>query len=86
MVSVPVRSGAGLAAAANVTVPLPVPEAALVTVNHGALAAAVQVQDAADAVTAIDPGPPPFGMSCVVGAMVNVHGGGGGAAWETVNV
>jgi hypothetical protein len=59
MVSVPVRLPPELAAAANVTFPFPVPEAALVTVSQGAFATAVHVQDAADAVTAIDPGPPP---------------------------
>jgi hypothetical protein len=85
-VSVPVRSPAVLAAAANVRLPLPVPEVLLVTISHGSFAVAVQVHDGADAVTAIVLDPPSFGTSCDVGAIVKVHGGGGGAACDTVNV
>jgi len=58
IVSVPVRAAAVFAAATNATVPLPVPEAALVTVNHGALAFAVQPHVGAEAVTATEPEPP----------------------------
>jgi hypothetical protein len=58
MVSVPVRAAPVFAAAVNVTVPLPVPDAPAVTVSHGAFAAAVHAQVFADAVTATEPGPP----------------------------
>jgi hypothetical protein len=40
------------------TVPLPVPDAPLVIVSHGAPAVAVHAHDGAEAVTAIDPEPP----------------------------
>jgi hypothetical protein len=58
IVSVPVRAAAVFAAATNATVPLPVPEAPLVTVNHGAFEFAVQPQVVAEAVTATEPEPP----------------------------
>jgi hypothetical protein len=89
MVSVPLRAVPGLAAALNAIVPLPVPEAPLVTVSQGALAVAVHAHDAAEAVTVVEPVPPGSDIDCAVGAIVNVHGGGGGgaaAAWVTVNV
>ena len=85
-VSVPVRPPPGLSAASNVTVPFPVPEVPFVTVSQGALAVAVHVHEAADAVTAIEPEPPCCVTSCVFGEMEMVHGGGGGATCETVNV
>jgi len=37
------------------------------------------VHDAADAVTVTDPDPPASGKCCPVGAIENVHGGGGAA-------
>ena len=58
IVSVPLRALPVFAAAVKATVPLPVPDAPLVTVSHGALAVAVHVQLPADAVTAIVPAPP----------------------------
>ena len=55
-----------LAAALNVTVPLPVPAAPLVTDSHGAVDTAVHPQ-AAVVVTANDPVPPATGVVCVAG-------------------
>ena len=86
MVSVPVRAAAVFAATLNATVPLPVPEAPLVTVNHAALALAVHAQVFADAVTVTDPAAAVSATSCVVGEIPNVHGGGGAAACATVKV
>jgi hypothetical protein len=92
IVIVPTRAAAGFGATVNPTTPLPVPVAPLVSDSHGAFELAVQVQLAAEAVTATDPGPPTSRTSRVVGAIVNVHtggggGGGGGApACATVNV
>ena len=89
MVSVPLRAVPALAAAPTATVPLPVPDAPLVMVSHGALETAVQAHDGAEAVTVVDPVPPVSDTDCAVGAIVNVHGGGGGGAaavWVTVNV
>src|SRR3954453_8742228 len=86
MVSVPVRAAPVFAAALKTTAPLPVPEAPLAIVSHGAFAPAVHAQEAADAVTAIDPVPPASPTLWVVGPMENVQGGGGGAACDTVNV
>jgi len=54
-----VRAAPELAATANDTVPLPVPDPPLVTVIHDAFDAALHAQVAADAVTAIDPDAPP---------------------------
>jgi hypothetical protein len=64
---VPVRAAPGFAAVLNVTLPLPVPDAAPVIVIQGALAVAVQAHDAV-VVTVISPGPPPGGVDCVAGA------------------
>jgi hypothetical protein len=89
MVSVPERAAPVFAATVKLTVPLPVPEAPPVTVNHPSFAPAVHVQVPADAVTATDPEPPASPMFWPVGAMVIVHGGGGGgggAACDTVKV
>jgi hypothetical protein len=63
----------------------------LVTVSHGALAVAVHVHEAADALTAIEPEPPRLWKSCEIGVITIMHaggggGGGGGADWDTVNV
>jgi hypothetical protein len=86
MVSVPVRAAAVFAATLNATVPLPVPDAPLVTVNHAALALAVHAQLFADAVTVTDPAAAVSATSCVVGEIPKVHGGGGAAACVTVKV
>jgi len=79
IVSVPVRSLPGLSAASNVTVPFPVPDVPFVTLSHGALAVAVHVHEAADAVTVIEPEPPCFLKSCLFGEIEIVQGGGGAA-------
>jgi hypothetical protein len=85
IVSVPVLAAPVFAAAANATVPLPVPDAPPVSVSHGALAVAVHAQVPADAVTATEPEPPVSATLCPVGEIVNVQGAGG-AACVTVNV
>ena len=69
-----------MAATPNATVPLPVPDAPLVTVSQGTLAAAVHAHGAAEAVTVVDPVPPAPDTDPAVGAIVKVHGGGGGGA------
>jgi hypothetical protein len=46
MTRVPVRAGAGLASAVNVTVPLPTPELPAVMLIHGTLLDAVHEQPA----------------------------------------
>jgi len=86
MVSVPERAAPVLAATVKPTVPLPAPDAPLVTVSHPAFALAVHVQVPAEAVTATDAAPPASPTFWLAGAIVIVHGGGGGAACETVNV
>jgi len=86
IVSVPERAAAVLAAIANPTAPLPVPDAPLVTVSHGAFDAAVHVQVVAEAVTATFPDPAVSGTSWVVGAIVNEQGGGGAPACDTAKV
>ena len=78
MVNVPLRGAPVLAAALNAAVPLPVPDAPLVIVSQGTLAAAVHGHDAAEAVTVVDPVPPVSATDCAFGAIANVHGGGGG--------
>ena len=86
IVSVPERGVVVFAAIANPTEPLPVPDAPLVTVSHGAFDAAVQVQVVAEAVTATLPAPPVSATSWAVGEMVNEQGGGGTPACETAKV
>ena len=87
IVRFPLRAVTVLAVTLNATVPLPIPDAPLVTDSHGTLAAAVQAHDAAEAVTFVDPVPPVFDTDCELGEIVYVHGGGGvAAAWVTVNV
>lgn len=72
-VSVPERpSGPGLAATVYWATPLPVTWT-LETVNHAALLAAVQRQDAFEAVTVTEPVPPPTSAVAVSGATVNVQ-------------
>ena len=79
-VIVPVRAAPVFAATVNATLPFPAPEAPPVTVIHDAFDAAVHEHVVADAVTAKDPDPPVSPMLWSVGAIENVHGGGGGAA------
>jgi hypothetical protein len=87
IVIVPERAAAVLAAIATPTAPLPVPDAPLATVSHGAFDVAVQVQVLAEAVTATEPDPPASATSCVAGEIEKVHGAGGGApCCDTVNV
>ena len=58
IVTVPERAGPVFAAMLIPTVPLPVPVAPLATVTHGTFDAAVHAHVGADAVTAIEAGPP----------------------------
>jgi hypothetical protein len=77
------------AATANVTVPLPVPEAPPVIVSHPAFALAVHAHVFAEGVTANEPEAPVSGAFNAVGEIVSVQGGGGGGgapACETVKV
>jgi len=68
MVSVPERGEPSpFAAALNISVPLPVPDAALVIASHGAFDAAVHPQLGSLAVTVTDPLPPPTGIGWLVG-------------------
>jgi hypothetical protein len=67
-----------LAAAVNVTVPLPCPLLPPVMVIHGAEAVAVQLQPLAEA-TAIEPLPPDAAIVCVAGSSVKLHEAGLGA-------
>lgn len=82
----PLRAAPEFAVTVNVAVPEPVREAPSATTIQSAAETAVQAHVAADAVTAIDPEPPVLATLCVGGEMVNVHGAGSGAAWETVKV
>jgi hypothetical protein len=82
MVSVPLRPDPVLAAAVNLTDPLPDPVAPLVTVSHDALLAAVQLHPVA-AVTLLLPPPPAAAIDCVVG---EIDGEQDAAACVTVNV
>jgi hypothetical protein len=87
IVTVPLRAaGSGLAAAATVTVPVPVPLDPLAIVSHGALAAALQLHEAADAVTVTVAFPAAAPRLAFGGAIVKVHGGGGVADCVIVNV
>jgi hypothetical protein len=87
IVTVPLRGdGSGLAAAATVTVPLPVPLDPLAMVSQGALLAALQLQEAADAVTVTVAFPASAPRLAFGGAIVKVHGGGGVADCVIVNV
>jgi hypothetical protein len=68
IVSVPVRAAPPFAAIANVTVPLPVPEAPAVTVIQLTPDAAVH-EHPLPAVTAVDPDPPLATTAWLVGAI-----------------
>ena len=82
IVIVAVRGDPGLAAALNVTTPLPVPVAPAVIVIHVAEGTLVQLQPAG-AVTVIGAElPPETGMFCDAGLITNVQA----VAWFTVNV
>jgi hypothetical protein len=75
---VPDRAAPAFGATLNAVAPFPVPDAPLEIVIHGAFDAAVQVQVGAEAVTPTDPDPPGSLTLWLVGAIVNVHDGGGG--------
>ena len=69
-VRLPVRCAPVLAAIVKATLPLPLPDAPLVTASHGALLVAAHAHPLA-ALTAIAvPAPPPAGAVCDVGLMV----------------
>ncbi len=73
MVSVPVRAvDPPLAAALNVTVPAPEPDAPPVTVSHASLLIAAHAHDA-EVVTVIEPVPPVAATDCDVGEIVYVQ-------------
>jgi hypothetical protein len=74
------RSAPVLDATLNATVPLPVPDAPAVTVNHAAEDEAVQAHVAADAVTLNDPLPAASENAWLAAEIENVHGAGGAAA------
>lgn len=78
----PVRSGPAFAAAENVTVPGPVPDAPALTVSQSALFDVAVHAHVLPVETLTDPVPPAAGIVCAVGAMVNAHG----ASSDTVNV
>ena len=77
---VPVRAAPVFASTLNPTVPLPAPEAPLVTSSHGAFDTAVQPHAAADATTETVPDVAVSPTFWAVGASEKVHGGGAGAA------
>jgi hypothetical protein len=69
MVSVPVRALVfGLGAALNATVPVPLPLAPLVTVNHDVLLLTPVHAHPARVVTVVDPVPPPATTDWLVGS------------------
>jgi hypothetical protein len=76
IVAVPDRAAPVFAAMLIDTEPLPAPDVALLNVIHGTLAAAVHAHVDADAVMVTVAGPPVSGAAWLVGAIVNVHGGG----------
>lgn len=82
----PLRAAPEFAVTLNVVVPEPVRDAPSAITIQSAAETAVQAHVAADAVTAIDPEPPVLTTLCVIGEIVNVHGAGGAAACDTVNV
>lgn len=77
---VALRARPGFASTLYATEPLPLPDAPLVTINHDAFDSALHAQVPADALTANDPDVAVSATFCDVGAIVNVHGGGAGAA------
>ena len=87
-VIVPVRADPVLAATANPTEPLPVPETPVEIVIQVVFEPAVHAQVDGDAVTPNDPDPPASATLWSVGEIEIVHGAGGGAAaaCDTVNV
>ena len=84
---VPLRAVvAVLAATVNDTLRFPLPEVGPPRAIHGALVVAVHAQLFADAVIAIEPGPPASATFIDVGEIENEHAGGGAAACAIVNV
>jgi hypothetical protein len=79
MVAVPDLASALFAANDSATLPLPVPPPEAIVI-HAAFAVAVHVHVGAEAVTVTAALPASGPMSALGGAIVNVHGGGGGAA------
>ena len=76
IVAVPDRAAPAFAAMFIDTEPLPVPDVALLNVIHGTFGVAVHAHVDADAVMVTVTGPPVSGAAWLVGAIVNVHGGG----------
>jgi hypothetical protein len=74
IVSVPTRAAPALAAAVNVTLPLPSPGLPDVTVNHEAPLVDVHGHPVA-ALTCTDPDPPEAGTDWLVGAMLMLQAG-----------
>ena len=84
IVIVPLRAAPAFAAALNATVPLPLPDAAPVTVNHEAFDTAVQSHDApVVTVTATLPVVTSAAMFWLVGEIEKLHAA---ASCDTVNV
>jgi hypothetical protein len=84
MVSVPVRCDElGFAVALKLTVPLPLPPAALVIVSQDVSLLTAVHEQPLGAVIAVEPVPPPNATDAPVGAIEYVHGA---AACVTVNV
>src|SRR4029077_10679533 len=87
MAIVPVRSpSCGFGDTENVRVPDPAPGDPGLTISQSTFAVAVHAHVGAEAVTITLPVPPPDGADSAAGAIENVHGGGGGAACDTVKV
>ena len=75
-----------MASTLNCTLPLPDPEAPLEIDIQPTPLDDVHVQVDADAVTATVPLPPVASKAWLLGEIENVHGGGGAAACDTLNV
>ena len=87
MVIVPVRSlSSTFGETVYSTVSDPVPDEPRSTASQSTLTVAVHAHVAAEAVTVTLPLPPSDEMDPVAGDIEKVHGGGGGAACDTVNV
>jgi hypothetical protein len=82
--TVPVRTAASaFAPTATLTLPFPLPLAPLAIVSHAAFAVAVHAHVAVTPIVGVAPS---AAMFALVGDSAIVHGGGGAAAWLTVNV
>jgi hypothetical protein len=75
--TVPLRAAPVFCATLIVVVPFPVPDAPDAIAIHGAFEVALHAHVDADAVTDADADPPGSPTAWLVGAIVNVHGGGG---------